>query len=244
MVLTLVLLLLLSSTLLPHHQIKWSQFDIRGNALGLLTAHPVTPLVSIHSLDQIDPLFPGMNTLPALQHFFRAANTDPQRVLQQTVCYDRWFSWTISVSWGYAIQVFPNHVYLPDAIKVAETFRHWRRGNPFTEAYVFNTRELHPDQCARPTIFFFEKISKSKGRTKTTYKRSYVNCSYDSGSPRKIKEIRVYAHKMDLTKKQVSFDFLLKFGLGLEVSDWDCICVSDSVAGAKTAMLQCVAFLK
>lgn len=185
------------------HEPGFHQFDIRGNALGLLTAHPVTPLVSIHSLDQIDPLFPGMNTLHALQHFFKAANADPQRILQQTVCYDRWFSWTISVSWGYAIQVFPNHVYLPDAIKVGQTFRHWRSGNPLTEAYVFNTRELHPVECARPTIFFFEKISKSKGRTKTTYKRADLNCEYDGGSPRKIKEIRVYAHKLDLTKKQL-----------------------------------------
>lgn len=35
------------------------QLDIRGNPYGLLAAHPMAPLVSLHHLDQLDSLFPN-----------------------------------------------------------------------------------------------------------------------------------------------------------------------------------------
>ncbi|GJN39727.1 hypothetical protein PR202_gb28863 [Eleusine coracana subsp. coracana] len=54
-------------------------------------AHPRAgvPPVSLHHLDNVYPLYPGMDRTRAMQHFFRAANADPARILQQTVCYDR-----------------------------------------------------------------------------------------------------------------------------------------------------------
>ncbi|XP_054816809.1 uncharacterized protein LOC129316415 [Prosopis cineraria] len=180
------------------------QVDLRGNLFGLLAAHPVTPLLSLHHLDHTDPIFPNMTRKQALHHLFRAVNVDSQRILQRTVCYDRWFSWTISVSWGYAVQVFPNHMFLPDALNVQPTFRQWNRRNVLSGVYTFNTRELHPDPCRRPTIFYFDSVSSGKdGRIITRYKKSFQNCSYDAASPRKLEKITVLTNKLDLDVKQL-----------------------------------------
>jgi hypothetical protein len=67
-----------------YHQ----QIDLRGDISGLLRAHPLAPLVSLHHLDHVYPLYPGADRAKAVEHFFRAANADPARIVQQTVCYD------------------------------------------------------------------------------------------------------------------------------------------------------------
>ncbi|PKI42379.1 hypothetical protein CRG98_037221 [Punica granatum] len=79
----------------------------------------------------IKPIFPNRTTTEALEHLFKAMEVGPERILQQTICYDRWFSWMISVSWGYAVQVFPRHPFLPHATQVQETFKHWKKGDVF-----------------------------------------------------------------------------------------------------------------
>lgn len=177
--------------------------DIRGDMFGLLAAHPVTPLVSLHHLDHLRPIFPNMTTTEAITHLFEAVNVDSQRILQQTICYDKWFSWTISVSWGYAVQIFPNHMFLPDVLHAQETFWQWKNGNLPGGIYMFNTRKLHPDPCDRPTIFFLDTISSNWDGISSIYKKLFVNCSNDVGSPRKLQEIRVFSHKLDLHVKRV-----------------------------------------
>ncbi|KAF2292160.1 hypothetical protein GH714_014693 [Hevea brasiliensis] len=127
----------------------------------------------------------------------------PSGVLQKTVCYDRWFFWTISVSWGYAIEVYSKHILLPDTLPVQATFKQWKKGNVLAGAYTFNIREPHPDPCQRPTIFFLDHVSSSNdGIITSHYKKSYANCSYDMSSPRKLEEIKVLSHKLELSDKQ------------------------------------------
>ncbi|GAV79960.1 DUF604 domain-containing protein [Cephalotus follicularis] len=179
------------------------QFDVRGNIFGLLVSHPVTPLVSLHHIDHMEPIFPNETSIKALQHLFKAVNVDSQRILQQTVCYDRWFSWTISVSWGYAVQVFGNHVFLPDVLPVEETFRQWKEGNSLAGVYTFNTRRLHPEPCRRPAIFYLDSVYPDSNGVNSIYKKSYVNCSQDMASPRKLEVIRVFSHKLDLNTTQL-----------------------------------------
>lgn len=179
------------------------QVDLQGNMFGLLAAHPVTPLLSLHHIDYTDPVFPNMTRSQALAHLFEAVEVDSQRILQQTVCYDRWFSWTISVSWGYAVQVFPNHMFLPDALHVQHTFKQWKKGNVFAGAYTFNKKDLHPDPCKRPTIFYLDSVSSGKDGIISNYSKYYQNCSYDSTSPRKLEAIKVVSNKLDLDVKQV-----------------------------------------
>lgn len=183
-----------------------NQLDVRGNSFGLLAAHPVRPLVTLHHLEHLYPIFPNKSTITALDHLFRAVEIDSQRILQQTVCYDRWFSWTISVSWGYAVQVFDRNNLLPEVISAERTFRQWQKGNGTERAYTFNTREPHPDLCKRPTIFFLDSLSPGRDPITSTYKKSPDNCTYvsnDSNSPRKLEQVRVFSKKMDLNIKQV-----------------------------------------
>lgn len=186
------------------HEPGFHQLDIRGDMFGLLAAHPLTPLVSLHHLDHTDPIFPNMATTNALQHLFEAVKVDSERVLQQTVCYDRWFSWTISVSWGYAVQVFDNHIYLPDAVRAQETFRPWKRAGGLQGVYTFNTRGLHANPCRRPTVFFLDKVSSGRDGIQSIYRRNMSDgCMNDMGSPKKLEKIKVTSQKLDLGIEQL-----------------------------------------
>lgn len=50
-------ILLMSFFLVIH------QWDIRGNAHGLLASHPIVPFISIHHVELVDPIYPGLNSL-------------------------------------------------------------------------------------------------------------------------------------------------------------------------------------
>lgn len=185
---------------------KYDQVDLRGDTFGLLAAHPVTPLLSLHHPDYTDPIFPNMTTTQALKHLFKAASVDPQRMLQQTICYNRLFSWTISVSWGYAVQVFPHHMSLREVLKVQETFKQWKKGNMLAKAYTFNTRGIPPDPCKRPSVFYLDNVSfGNDGIIISSYKKSFQNCSNDDLlSPKRLEEVKVVTKKLDLDIKQVT----------------------------------------
>ncbi|XP_061350588.1 uncharacterized protein LOC133295744 isoform X2 [Gastrolobium bilobum] len=184
------------------HEPGFHQVDLRGDTFGLLAAHPLTPLLSLHHLDYTDPIFPNMTTTQALKHLFEAVNVDSQRMLQQAICYDRWFSWTISVSWGYAVQIFPNHMFLPEVLNVRETFKQWKKGNMLAKAYTFNTRGLHPDPCKRSTVFYLDNVSSGKDGIISSYKKSFQNCSDNMVSPKKLEVIKVLTNKLDLDIKR------------------------------------------
>lgn len=107
------------------------------------------------------------------------------------------------MSWGYAIKVFDQHHLLPDALPVDITFREFEQGKEYSEVYSFNTRKVHPDPCARPTVFFLHSISSRGGGIKSVYRKVHNNCTYDAGSSKRLNEIRVFSHKLDLDRKQV-----------------------------------------
>nr|VDD41584.1 unnamed protein product [Brassica oleracea] len=183
------------------HEPGFHQFDVNGNALGILTSHPTRPLVSLHHMSHIDPLFPNSTTFSAIQHLFAAVELDPLRIFQLSVCYDRRYSWTISVSWGYTVQIESGHMFLRDVLRTQQTFRPWQNFGGLASVYTFNTREFNPDPCKRPVTFFMEHVSSSTpddGTIKSVYKQAYENCTYDPiSSPRKIEEIRVFSTRFD-----------------------------------------------
>ena len=180
---------------------------------GLLTSHPVTPLVSLHNLDHTDPIFPDATSrTEALRRLFRPVGLDPHRILQRSVCYDKWFSWTVSVSWGYAVQIHGRHVTLPDLLQVPRTFRKWNnRHTVLSGVYTFITKDVDPDPCRRPTVFFLHNATSSSSSTslvETLYRKSSLNCTgYGSGSPRRLEMVRILSHKLHLSAKQVCLFF-------------------------------------
>ncbi|KAL3619246.1 hypothetical protein CASFOL_036816 [Castilleja foliolosa] len=48
-------------------ELGFHQYDVHGNLFGLLAAHPITPLVSLHHLDVVEPIFPNVTRLQALK---------------------------------------------------------------------------------------------------------------------------------------------------------------------------------
>ncbi|XP_033137667.1 uncharacterized protein LOC103844149 [Brassica rapa] len=182
------------------HEPGFHQFDVNGNALGILTSHSTRPLVSLHHMSHIDPLFPNSTTFSAIQHLFSAVELDPLRIFQLSVCYDRRYSWTISVSWGYTVQIESRHMFLRDVLRTQETFRPWQNFGGLASVYTFNTREFNPDPCKRPVTFFMEHVSSTPddGTIKSVYKQAYENCTYDPiSSPRKTEEVRVFSTRFD-----------------------------------------------
>ncbi|KAI3971930.1 hypothetical protein MKX01_030131 [Papaver californicum] len=186
------------------HEPGFHQVDLRGDLFGLLSSHPLVPLVSLHHLDYMDSIFPNMNRNQALEHFFEAVNVDPYRILQHVVCYNRSKWWTISISWGYAIQVSERNQLLPDVLSVQRTFSPWKRGvNANLAPYMFNTKEFPRNPCDRPTVFFLESVFNETDGTRSSYKRFLdVNCS-QKGSLSKLELIRVFSQKLELSIKEL-----------------------------------------
>lgn len=143
---------------------------MRGSLYGFLSAHPIAPLVSLHHLDDVDPIIPGRSQHDALQSLLGAARLDPSRVLQQSFCYDSRRGRSFSVSWGYTAQIYP-HILSPNDLSMPlRTFRTWRsyQDGPFT----FNTRPWADDPCERPLLYFVERVDDlGEGGTRTAYYR-------------------------------------------------------------------------
>ncbi|XP_066352769.1 uncharacterized protein [Miscanthus floridulus] len=181
------------------HEPGFHQIDLHGDISGLLRAHPLSPLVSLHHLDHVYPLYPGMDRTRAMQHFFRAANDDPARILQQTVCYDKKKSLTVSVSWGYSVQVFKGNVLLPDLLAVQKTFVPWKRGRNVTDVYMFDTKHYPRDECKRGALFFLKSITSGKGMTETTYNRQTPRkCPPDLIPLKNVRLIKVTSEQLQL----------------------------------------------
>ncbi|RDX83593.1 hypothetical protein CR513_35464, partial [Mucuna pruriens] len=136
-------------------ELGFHQTDIRGKLYGLLTAHPMAPLVSLHHLDLVEPLFLDSTRVESLKKFVSAYKKDPGRTLQKSICYDPIRNWTVSVSWGYNVELYRS-LQTPSELETPfRTFSTWRgHDDPFT----FNTRPVILNPCDRPMTFFLDRV--------------------------------------------------------------------------------------
>lgn len=185
------------------HESGFHQVDIRGNLFGLLSAHPLSPLVSLHHMDYVEPLFPNMSQIQSFKHLFKAVNNDSARILQQTVCYDHPNSLTISVAWGYAIQVFEGIQLLPDLLPLQKTFMPWKRGANVKSHYMFNLREFPKDPCKRPAVFFLESVFSVKNGVLSSYMRQNVGNCTKANAIKNLEQIRVFSQKLELDNEEM-----------------------------------------
>lgn len=103
---------------------------------------------------------------------------DPGRTLQQSFCYDPRRNWSVSVSWGYTVQLYPSLVTAKNLETAIQTFRTWKGGS--NKPFTFNTRQISPDPCQRPVVYLLDRVERvGQGRTLTTYKRSAHNWEKD-----------------------------------------------------------------
>ncbi|MCL7046091.1 hypothetical protein MKW94_007271 [Papaver nudicaule] len=184
-------------------EVGFHQFDIRGDPYGLLAAHPLAPLVSLHHLDDVEPLFPKMTQLESVKMLMDIAyKRDPGRTLQQSVYYDSKRDWSVSVSWGYTVQIYPYFLSAQELCTPLQSFRTWssRSENMFT----FNVRPVKSDPCEGPFIFFLDKVVKLEGRRETvsTYKSYFGQIGMKCHHPKyaaamKVKTVMVSASMME-----------------------------------------------
>ncbi|KAK8963599.1 hypothetical protein KSP40_PGU004853 [Platanthera guangdongensis] len=148
------------------------QFDVYGDPLGLLAAHPIAPLVSLHHLDVVDSIFPNSSSHPdAVRRLFDGpVRLDPAGVMQQSICYVTRRQWTVSVSWGFVVQVVKGIVSPREMETPARTFLNWYRRADYT-AYAFNTRPVARNPCQKPYLYYLSSslYNKSSRTTVTRY---------------------------------------------------------------------------
>lgn len=166
-----------------------------GNLLGLLGAHPVAPLVSLHHLDVVDPIFPGLTRVEGLQTLFKSVEQDSASVIQQSICYDKKRYWSISVSWGYVVQIVRGELSPRELEMPTRTFLNWYKRADYT-AYAFNTRPVARHPCQKPFLFYLSSVKYDKSRKQiigvySRYKESYPHCRWKSDSPEKIDTVVV-----------------------------------------------------
>ncbi|XP_013606842.1 PREDICTED: uncharacterized protein LOC106313552 isoform X1 [Brassica oleracea var. oleracea] len=172
------------------------QYDVYGNLFGLLAAHPVTPFVSMHHLDVVEPIFPNMTRVRSIKKLTTPMKLDSAGLLQQSICYDKYKSWTVSVSWGYAIQVFRGSFSPREMEMPSRTFLNWYKKADYT-AYAFNTRPVSRNPCQKPFVFYMSgaKFDKQLNTTVSEYTRHRVPhpaCRWEMTNPGGINTIVVY----------------------------------------------------
>lgn len=153
------------------------QFDMHGNAFGLLAAHPIAPFISMHHLDEVDPVFPGLSAMEGMQRLTQAMQIEPSSFLQRCVCYNRQMKFTISVASGFAVQVYP-YILLPRDLERPEiTFKAWNKKAEGGE-FDFDTRVAVKSMCQRPFLFFLESLQiEEDGSVIGLYKRdTHTDC--------------------------------------------------------------------
>ncbi|CAB80788.1 AT4g00300 [Arabidopsis thaliana] len=179
-------------------EVGFHQFDVYGNLLGLLSVHPQAPIVSIHHLDVVDPIFPKTNRVNALKKLMIPAKLDSASLVQQSVCYDKSHQWTMSISWGYTVQI--TRTYMPARMMEVptRTFNDWHLRSDFTNL-AFNTRPVTWTDCQRPRVFYFSHAFSNSSSSDTTtisqYLRHdewYPKCEWGIADPSEINQIFVY----------------------------------------------------
>ncbi|KAI3987044.1 hypothetical protein MKX01_036834 [Papaver californicum] len=162
-------------------ELGFHQVDIHGDPYGLLAAHPVAPLVSLHHLDYVNPIFPtSTSQIDSLEVLMGAYKLDPGRTLQQSFCWEikkcmyfsnsfyhdwqrnwsvsvSWGNWSVSVSWGYTVQLylwFAGDDLLRTAFQTFLTWGSWRN-----DTFTYNTRPMSSEPCERPLVYFLDNVN-------------------------------------------------------------------------------------
>lgn len=182
------------------------QIDLRGDISGLLSSHPLSPLLSLHHFDVVDPIFPSKDPFQSTRHLMKAAAADQSRMLQQTICHERQSKWSISISWGYSAQIYESVLARSYLQMPIQTFKPWAP-SPRPPYYRFNTRPRPTHPCDAPHSFFFESVEKGSHEITTTYARAWPRdlppCSSHSADA--INAIHVYSQASRRTRVYICY---------------------------------------
>ncbi|KAF3668913.1 putative golgin candidate 6-like isoform X1 [Capsicum annuum] len=177
-------------------EVGFHQYDVYGNLFGLLASHPIAPLVTLHHLDVVEPIFPNVTRVQALRRLTVPMKLDSAGLMQQSICYDKANGWTISVSWGFAVQIFRGELSAREMEMPSRTFLNWYKRADYT-AYAFNTRPVARNPCQKPFVFYLTnaKMDPSSNQTMSQYTRHRVPhpaCKWKTTDPAGVDRIQVY----------------------------------------------------
>ncbi|KAJ6670566.1 GLYCOSYLTRANSFERASE [Salix viminalis] len=159
-------------------------YDVYGDLLGLLAAHPVAPLASLHHIDVVQPIFPGMSRARALQHLFN----NPSAMTR--------IGTGPSPSRGAMLFKSGGGVVSPRELETpARTFLNWYRKADYT-AYTFNTRPVTKHPCMKPFVFYMSTSKYDRARKQaigvyTRRKSPSPYCRWKMASPERIDSVVV-----------------------------------------------------
>ncbi|KAM7261166.1 hypothetical protein ACFE04_026641 [Oxalis oulophora] len=119
-----------------YHYLIYS--DERVHACMSELGVPLTKEPRVSS-DKVEPIFPKMSRFEALQKLQIPAKLDSAALMQQSICYDKANSWTLSVSWGYVVQIVGGIVSARQMEMPARTFLDWDMKVDEKE-FTFNTK--------------------------------------------------------------------------------------------------------
>ncbi|CAN1237339.1 hypothetical protein LINGRAPRIM_LOCUS1860 [Linum grandiflorum] len=140
-----------------------------------------------------DTVFVAENLVGVLAKYDHAA------LMQQSICYDHKRHWTISVSWGYAVQIIRGTVSPREMEMPVRTFVNWHKKADY-RGYAFNTRPVPRDHCRVPFVYTLtDAVYEPKtGKTASEYVRHRMDapatkCNWKKFSdPEKIDRVEVY----------------------------------------------------
>ncbi|WOG87454.1 hypothetical protein DCAR_0206679 [Daucus carota subsp. sativus] len=182
------------------------QIDLQHDISGLLSAHPQTPLLSLHHLELVEPIFPSMSRYDSVNHLMKVAKIDQPRLLQQSVCYLKENNWTFSISWGYSSQIYEKIITPSVLQRPLQTFSHRVWKGPKVP-FMFNTRGVPGDPCEAPHVFFLDSVEKSDWD-------NVVVTSYIRKSPRLLQPCSSNNHSADSVSKIRVLSPMNKFEIG------------------------------
>lgn len=130
-----------------------------------------------------------------------AYRIDPRRILQQSFCYNHRRTWSVTIAWGYSVQIYMSLLTakaLQTPLLTFKTWRSWSDG-PF----MFNTRSMSSDPCGQPITYFLDKVQEvGRSGTLTTYKKFVAkkrsSCgTADYARAMAVQSVNVTSLKMD-----------------------------------------------
>lgn len=187
-----------------------------GNLFGLLAAHPVAPLVSIHHLDVVKPIFPNMDRVEALHRLKGPMGLDSAGLMQQSICYDKRQRWTVSVSWGFTVQIIRGFIKARVMEIPGRTMLNWYRTYD-ANGYPFNTRPLFEHKCQKPFVYYVSNavFDQNTNKTVTEYvadRARNPKCEWKMANPYRIQKVVVYKRPdPNLWDKVISKIFMFCF---------------------------------
>lgn len=152
-------------------------------------------MVSLHHLDVVEPIFPHVSRVNALERLFESVKQDSGSVMQQSICYDKERFWSISISWGYVVQIIRGVVSPRELEMPTRTFLNWYKRADYTQ-YAFNTRPVSRNPCQKPFVYYMDLVQYDYMRKKIigSYTRDIFKnplCRWKMESPENIESIIV-----------------------------------------------------